>query len=128
MQPTRFPTLFYEKDVKIFFHCFLGNSPASAGRFSVAVAGAANAAMVTHYEVRKHMASLVQQLKSLTAVLTRGREMSDEDTDPAAQPLVWISKWVDYSDKYGFGFQLIDGTWGILFNDTTKIVMLANEM
>lgn len=92
------------------------------------MAGAANAAMVTQYEVRKHMATLVQQLKGLTAVLTRGREMSDEDTDPAAQPLVWISKWVDYSDKYGFGFQLIDGTWGILFNDTTKIVMLANEM
>lgn len=110
------------------FSIFLENSPATAGRMSMAVAGAANAAMVTQYEVRKHMESLVGQLRGLIQTLSVGAEIGDEDTDPAAQPLVWISKWVDYSDKYGFGFQLIDGTWGILFNDTTKIVMLANEM
>jgi polo-like kinase 1 len=50
----------------------------------------------------------------------------DEATDPAAQPIVWISKWVDYSDKYGFGYQLCDEGVGVVFNDSTKLVMLAN--
>lgn len=48
-------------------------------------------------------------------------------TDPAAQPLVWISKWVDYSDKYGFGYQLCDDGVGIMFNDKSRIVLLANQ-
>ncbi|XP_037037150.1 serine/threonine-protein kinase polo [Bradysia coprophila] len=51
---------------------------------------------------------------------------SDENTDPAAQPLFWVSKWVDYSDKYGFGYQLCDEGVGVMFNDTTKLIMLAN--
>lgn len=52
----------------------------------------------------------------------------DENTDPAAQPLFWISKWVDYSDKYGFGYQLCDEGMGVMFNDTTKLIMLPNAM
>lgn len=53
---------------------------------------------------------------------------TDENTDPAAQPLFWVSKWVDYSDKYGFGYQLCDEGVGVMFNDTTKLIMLANGM
>ena len=29
----------------------------------------------------------------------------DEAEDPKSQPIVWVSKWVDYSDKYGFGYR-----------------------
>ncbi|XP_032108291.1 LOW QUALITY PROTEIN: inactive serine/threonine-protein kinase PLK5 [Sapajus apella] len=29
------------------------------------------------------------------------------------QPILWASKWVDYSSKYGFGYQLSDGGSGI---------------
>ncbi|EFA04647.1 serine/threonine-protein kinase polo [Tribolium castaneum] len=50
----------------------------------------------------------------------------DEMTDPAAQPMIWVSKWVDYSDKYGFGYQLSDECVGVMFNDTTKLIMLPN--
>ncbi|KAI4502511.1 hypothetical protein M0802_002423 [Mischocyttarus mexicanus] len=50
----------------------------------------------------------------------------DEMTDPAAQPVIWISKWVDYSDKYGFGYQLSDDGVGVMFNDGTRLIMLAN--
>lgn len=53
---------------------------------------------------------------------------SEELTDPAAQPLVWISKWVDYSDKYGFGYQLCDDGVGVMFNDQTRILLLPNQM
>lgn len=52
----------------------------------------------------------------------------DEMTDPEAQPFVWVSKWVDYSDKYGFGYQLCDDSVGVMFNDTTKLILLPNEI
>ncbi|XKL59972.1 hypothetical protein PGB90_000988 [Kerria lacca] len=52
---------------------------------------------------------------------------ADEMTDPAAQPMVWVSKWVDYSDKYGFGYQLCDDGVGVMFNDNSRIVLLANQ-
>ena len=46
-------------------------------------------------------------------------------TDPPAatlkDPPTFIAKWIDYSNKYGFGFQLSDKSIGILFNDNTRI-------
>ncbi|KAJ8940046.1 hypothetical protein NQ314_010878 [Rhamnusium bicolor] len=56
----------------------------------------------------------------------RPHKFLDEMSDPAAQPMVWVSKWVDYSDKYGFGYQLSDEGVGVMFNDTTKLIMLPN--
>lgn len=53
-------------------------------------------------------------------------KLTDEMTDPAAQPVIWISKWVDYSDKYGFGYQLSDDGVGVMYNDGTRLIMLAN--
>jgi predicted 3-demethylubiquinone-9 3-methyltransferase (glyoxalase superfamily) len=50
-----------------------------------------------------------------------------EAEDPAAQALFWVSTWVDYTDKYGFGYQLCDDSVAVAFNDGTKLVMLANE-
>ena len=40
---------------------------------------------------------------------------------------LWISKWVDYSNKYGLGYQLSDGTVGVLFNDSTKMMLSPNN-
>ena len=39
---------------------------------------------------------------------------------PTACPL-FVSKWIDYSNKYGFGFQLSNKSVGVLFNDNTRI-------
>jgi hypothetical protein len=33
---------------------------------------------------------------------------ADDAEDPACIPIYWVSKWVDYSDKYGLGYQLCD--------------------
>lgn len=49
----------------------------------------------------------------------------DEAEDPASAPMLWISKWVDYSDKYGLGYQLCDDSVGVLFNDSTRLIMTA---
>ncbi|CAL8286092.1 unnamed protein product [Arctogadus glacialis] len=50
----------------------------------------------------------------------------EEADDPACIPVFWISKWVDYSDKYGLGYQLCDNSVGVLFNDYTRLMMYAD--
>ncbi|XP_066499975.1 serine/threonine-protein kinase PLK2b [Hoplias malabaricus] len=41
--------------------------------------------------------------------------------------LQWVTKWVDYSNKYGFGYQLSDNTVGVLFNSGTHMSLLADK-
>ncbi len=36
---------------------------------------------------------------------------------------IYVKKWVDYSSKYGLGYLLSDGTTGIYFNDSTKMIL-----
>ncbi|XP_018667633.2 serine/threonine-protein kinase PLK3 [Ciona intestinalis] len=36
----------------------------------------------------------------------------------------WVCKWVDYSNRYGFGYQLANGRVCVLFNDGKHISML----
>ena len=35
---------------------------------------------------------------------------------------VFVKKWVDYSSKYGLGYLLSNGSTGVYFNDSTKMV------
>lgn len=37
--------------------------------------------------------------------------------------IVWVTKWVDYSNKYGFGFHLSNNSIGVFFNDTSRIII-----
>ncbi|TKR86495.1 hypothetical protein L596_011079 [Steinernema carpocapsae] len=46
----------------------------------------------------------------------------DDILEPSCRPVFWVSKWVDYSDRYGLGYQLSDESIGVLFNDGTKLV------
>lgn len=39
------------------------------------------------------------------------------------RPNLWVSQWVDYTSKYGVGYKLCDGSPGIYFNDSTKMVV-----
>jgi polo-like kinase 1 len=36
---------------------------------------------------------------------------------------VYVKKWVDYSSKYGLGYLLSNGSSGVFFNDSTKIIL-----
>lgn len=38
-----------------------------------------------------------------------------------------MKKWVDYSTKYGLGYLLSDGSTGVYFNDSTKIILDRNN-
>ncbi|XP_033244020.1 serine/threonine-protein kinase polo-like [Drosophila miranda] len=91
----------------------------------------ASAQVCRHNEdYRSDIESLHQQLTNLINNKPRILQgnLEDENTDPAAQPLFWISKWVDYSEKYGFGYQLCDEGIGVMFNDTTKLILLPNQI
>ncbi|XP_035761940.1 serine/threonine-protein kinase PLK3 [Neolamprologus brichardi] len=37
------------------------------------------------------------------------------------QSFLWVTKWVDYSNKYGFGYQLSNQNVGVLFNEGTHL-------
>jgi len=41
---------------------------------------------------------------------------------------VWVSKWIDYSSKYGLGYLLSDNAAGVFFNDSTKVVVAQNDV
>jgi len=38
-----------------------------------------------------------------------------------------IVSYVDFSSKYGIGYKLSNGSYGVLFNDSTKIVLDPNQ-
>ena len=50
----------------------------------------------------------------------------DDAEDPASTPVFWVSKWVHYSDKYGLGYQLCDTSVGVVFNDSTRLILGAD--
>ncbi|XP_075035478.1 serine/threonine-protein kinase PLK1 [Mixophyes fleayi] len=69
-------------------------------------------------DMMQHLASVNAAKPSEKAVIRQ-----DEAEDPACNPIFWVSKWVDYSDKYGLGYQLCDNSVGVLFNDSTRLIM-----
>ncbi|OWK50719.1 Serine/threonine-protein kinase PLK1 [Lonchura striata] len=72
-----------------------------------------------------HLADMLQQLTAVNAAKPSERVAvrQEEAEDPACIPIFWVSKWVDYSDKYGLGYQLCDNSVGVLFNDSTRLIM-----
>jgi len=79
---------------------------------------------------REHLEQLLQvTTKILYANTTEDKrvsELPEEAQHPASSPIYWISKWVDYSDKYGIGYQLCDNSVGVLYNDSTRIILHEN--
>ncbi|RXG72110.1 Serine/threonine-protein kinase PLK1, partial [Armadillidium vulgare] len=75
-----------------------------------------------------HLRDLYTQISEVVAANPDKLKIINEDEteDPSAVPMIWISKWVDYSDKYGLGYQLSDDSIGVLFNDFTKLLLLPD--
>ena len=53
--------------------------------------------------------------------ISRRPQLANHETDLLLSPIsvvpIFVSKWIDYSNKYGFGYQLSDKTVGVLFNE-----------
>lgn len=60
-----------------------------------------------------------------TAVVRPGS--STKDLQPKVASNVWVQRWIDYSSKYGLGYLLSEGSSGVFFNDSTKIVAEPNS-
>lgn len=50
----------------------------------------------------------------------------EDAEDPSLTPFCWLCRWVDYTDKYGLGYQTNDGCVGVNFNDKTHLVSTEN--
>lgn len=48
------------------------------------------------------------------------RPQTPRPTVGLTAPEKWVTRYVDYTSKYGLGFLLNDGTSGVCFNDSTK--------
>ncbi|KAG4302335.1 hypothetical protein PCK1_001607 [Pneumocystis canis] len=62
------------------------------------------------------------------ALRLRSKRMPPEfyDASIITSPL-FIDKWVDYSNKYGLGYQLSNGSIGVYFNDSTTLILSSDE-
>ncbi|XP_065164493.1 serine/threonine-protein kinase polo isoform X2 [Atheta coriaria] len=102
----------------------------SKPRNSIAASGVTEYRTNRGFDPRENLLILRKMLTDVLAVkpARSNQNFGDEMSDPAAQPLIWISKWVDYSDKYGFGYQLCDESVGVMFNDSTKLILLPNAI
>lgn len=70
---------------------------------------------------------LLDLLKKMPVVSDGMHPDMDVAEDPKSAPLTWVCKWVDYSDKYGLGYQLKDNSIGVLFNDSTKLLAMSKN-
>jgi len=105
---------------------------AAAGGDNVGGVGAGSAKTYRHdEETESHLNQLLDQLNSAIGATDIQNELDakaaeDDCEAPEAVPIFWVSKWVDYSDKYGLGYQLSDNSVGVLFNDQTRLLLLAD--
>ncbi|XP_017757996.1 PREDICTED: serine/threonine-protein kinase PLK1-like isoform X1 [Eufriesea mexicana] len=70
-----------------------------------------------------YTAQSMQMHQALENCITEIKFKNKLRNHPPVRDIVplFITKWIDYSNKYGLGFQLSDKSVGILFNDHTKI-------
>ncbi|XP_032481247.1 inactive serine/threonine-protein kinase PLK5 [Phocoena sinus] len=65
-------------------------------------------------------------IRSLQLCLDSGAPAT-QDPPGEQRPILWAPKWVDYSSKYGFGYQLSDGGSGVLLRDGTHMALRPAE-
>lgn len=105
---------------------------ATSGPQSSAIKKAPSATSTPSQDIYAQCEVLLQDLhKQLAQVIATNPASKmcpneDELEDPKASPMMWVSKWVDYSDKYGFGYALCDESIGVVFNDLTKLLLLSD--
>jgi POLO box duplicated region len=74
------------------------------------------------------VARLSKQIASIGFSLRRSqvRDPDIHEKKVYHSPVI-VSKWVDYTDKFGIGYVLSDGSIGCLFNDSTSCVVRGGE-
>ncbi|XP_022101720.1 serine/threonine-protein kinase PLK3-like isoform X1 [Acanthaster planci] len=65
--------------------------------------------------------TVAEMLQTCLEHLPKGENQGTSKYRPQPGEVLWVTKWVDYSNKYGFGYQLSDRTVGVMFNDKSRI-------
>lgn len=56
------------------------------------------------------------------------KQLSAQSSNPSDGGFfVSVKKWIDYSSKYGIGYALTNGCCGVYFNDSSKMLALADD-
>uniref|UniRef100_A0AC35FXL4 Serine/threonine-protein kinase PLK n=1 Tax=Panagrolaimus sp. PS1159 TaxID=55785 RepID=A0AC35FXL4_9BILA len=75
-----------------------------------------------------YLAELDQQISEILNKRLVEKPLADDLLkDPASIPIYWVSKWVDYSARYAFAYQLCDGSQGASYKDGSKLIMDSNK-
>ena len=69
---------------------------------------------------------VIEETKAKQSALN-ARQLPDEAEHPASSPIYWVSKWVDYSDKYGIGKIIIFSVSTRHFAGMTFLVKSSNN-
>lgn len=82
-----------------------------------------NSVLCPDHKKTGYTAQSMQMHQALESCITEIKCRNKLRNHPPVRDVVplFITKWIDYSNKYGLGFQLSDKSVGILFNDHTKI-------
>jgi hypothetical protein len=74
--------------------------------------------------------TMLKVLENSFARIKAGRPLSSvlRLDGPPRTPRVFVCKWMDYTNKYGIGYELTDGSIGVFFNDATCMVRAPNGL
>eukprot|EP01135_Chromosphaera_perkinsii_P010996 Nk52_evm30s2309 gene=Nk52_evmTU30s2309 len=92
-----------------------------------------NASVASSMKDSSRRTSLEEIRQLVSKVVQTRPSSSTKNVEEAAiqptnlPPLLFVSKWVDYSDKYGLGYTLCDGSAGVLFNDCSRIILAPDS-
>jgi hypothetical protein len=80
-----------------------------------------------HDEIERSFCTPAAAAASETVSTTRRSLGTTAASSTASSPLLpaslWVNKWVDYSNKYGLGYLLSNGSSGVYFNDSSKAIL-----
>ncbi|XP_037565365.1 serine/threonine-protein kinase PLK1-like [Dermacentor silvarum] len=76
-----------------------------------------------------HLKKLQRLLERLLSAKPpeRNFQRSNEVEDPSLVPVIWITKWVDYTEVHGLGYEFSDNSVLVNFNDDTRMILLNNK-
>lgn len=87
-------------------------------------------AMGSHQEQELFvLTSMIERIDSVLEISSRRSYAHVHPDSPSLTafssggPAKWVSRYVDYTSKYGLGFMFNDGSSGVYFNDSTKTVL-----
>ena len=88
----------------------------------------------TTFSQQKRLVEAIRLIQKNISHLNSGNELSKsfptkskEHGKYVAPSPIYVTKWVDYSNKYGLGYQLSNDTIGVYFNDMTSMLLDIRE-